>query len=202
MKGLIKFFEKHRVVLIINLVFILAFGVILFYWSKGDQNEKSNSKPSGNIRVEIAGAVNKPGVYTLENGKIVEDLIKQAGGLKDSADKEKTSSSVNRAEILSDGEKVVIPENGVQASTPASEAVAGASTASSSSSSAQNIGKVNINSANLSQLDSLPGIGPAYAQRIIDYRTSNGGFKTIDEIKNIKGIGDKTFEKFKDLISI
>lgn len=61
---------------------------------------------------------------------------------------------------------------------------------------------VNINSASAQELDSLPGIGPTYAQRIIDYRTSNGGFKSVDEIKNVKGIGDKTFEKFKDKITI
>ena len=63
-------------------------------------------------------------------------------------------------------------------------------------------GIININSASLSQLDSLSGIGPTYAQRIIDYRTQNGGFKSIEEIKNVKGIGDKTFEKFKDQITI
>lgn len=63
-------------------------------------------------------------------------------------------------------------------------------------------GKININTADLAQLDSLAGIGPTYAQRIIDYRNSNGGFKLIDEIKNIKGIGDATFNKIKDHISI
>lgn len=61
---------------------------------------------------------------------------------------------------------------------------------------------VNINAATAQELDSLPGIGPTYAQRIIDYRTSNGGFKSIEEIKKVKGIGDKTFEKFEDKISI
>lgn len=61
---------------------------------------------------------------------------------------------------------------------------------------------INLNSASLAQLDSLPGIGPVYAQRIIDYRNSSGGFKSIDEIKNVKGIGDKTFEKFKNQIGI
>lgn len=68
--------------------------------------------------------------------------------------------------------------------------------------STQKSGMVNINSASASELDSLPGIGPAYAQRIIEYRSANGGFKSIEEIKNIKGIGDKTFEKFKDQITI
>ena len=76
--------------------------------------------------------------------------------------------------------------------------VAGASTLNSGTSQS----KININTASLSQLDSLPGIGPTYAQRIIDYREANGGFKSIEEIKNIKGIGDKTFEKFKDQITI
>jgi len=63
-------------------------------------------------------------------------------------------------------------------------------------------GKININTANLSALDSLPGIGPVYAQRIIDYRNSSGGFKSIDEIQNVKGIGPATFNKIKDLITI
>jgi len=63
-------------------------------------------------------------------------------------------------------------------------------------------GKININTASVTELDSLSGIGPTYAQRIIDYRNSNGGFKSIDEIKNVKGIGDKTFDKFKDRITI
>ncbi len=63
-------------------------------------------------------------------------------------------------------------------------------------------GKVNLNSAELSELDSLPGIGPTYAQRIIDYRNSNGGFKSIEDVQNVKGIGPKTFEKLKDLITI
>ena len=63
-------------------------------------------------------------------------------------------------------------------------------------------GKVNLNSATLAELDTLTGVGPAYAQRIIDYRAKNGGFKSIDEVKNVKGIGEKTFDKFKDQIGI
>jgi len=64
------------------------------------------------------------------------------------------------------------------------------------------IGKINLNTATLAELDSLPGIGATYAQRIIDYRNEKGGFKSIDEVKNVKGIGEKTYEKFKDKISI
>lgn len=70
------------------------------------------------------------------------------------------------------------------------------------SSTSQISGKVNLNTAGLGELDSLPGIGPAYAQRIIDYRSANGGFKAIEEVQNVKGIGPKTFEKIRDLITI
>ena len=73
---------------------------------------------------------------------------------------------------------------------------------SPSSNSDQPVGKININSASQTQLESLPGIGPTYAKRIIEYRTANGGFKSINQIKNVKGIGEKTFAKFKDLITI
>ena len=88
------------------------------------------------------------------------------------------------------------------ATTPAETGqVAGTSTSSANKSSTPT-GKINLNTASAAQLDTLPGIGTAYAQRIIDYRQSNGGFKDISEIKNVKGIGDKTFEKLKDLITI
>ena len=66
----------------------------------------------------------------------------------------------------------------------------------------QAAGKININTANVVQLDSLPGIGPVYAQRIIDYRTANGPFTSIDQVQNVKGIGPKTLEKFRDLVTI
>ncbi len=71
-----------------------------------------------------------------------------------------------------------------------------------SSQTSQPVGKININTATAAQLESLPGIGPTYAKRIIEYRTANGGFKAIDQIQNIKGIGAKTYAKFKDLITI
>jgi len=74
--------------------------------------------------------------------------------------------------------------------------------ASDSSGEREISGKVNLNTASASELDVLPGIGPAYAQRIIDYREANGGFKSIEEVENVKGIGPKTFEKMKDLITI
>jgi len=89
------------------------------------------------------------------------------------------------------------------ASTPVTETTSTQTvSANTSDSTAVVSGKININTASSSQLDTLPGIGPTYAQRIIDYRQTHGGFKSIDEIKNVKGIGDKTFEKFRDMITI
>lgn len=87
------------------------------------------------------------------------------------------------------------------AASSTSGAVAGTSTSSSSKSSVPT-GKINLNTATAAELDTLPGIGAAYAQRILDYRQSSGGFKDITELKNIKGIGDKTFEKLKEMVTI
>jgi len=105
------------------------------------------------------------------------------------------------------GIKYQAEEQASQQSIPEQGQVAGASSQNADNSKqitalAPVGGKININTASVTELDSLSGIGPTYAQRIIDYRNSNGGFKSIDEIKNVKGIGDKTFDKFKDRITI
>lgn len=105
-------------------------------------------------------------------------------------------ASLNQA--VKDAQKVETSESTVKTTTKSEGTVAGASTESSTEVS----GIININSASLEELDVLPGIGPAYAQKIIDYREANGGFKTIDEIQNVKGIGPKTFEKMKDQITV
>lgn len=109
----------------------------------------------------------------------------------------KKIDDLNKA--LEDAKKENVETN-VTTSTKSgsSGSVAGASTDSLNETS----GLVNINSASLTQLDTLPGIGAAYSQRIVDYRDANGGFKSTEELKNIKGIGDKTFDKLKDLVTI
>lgn len=117
------------------------------------------------------------------------ELKSQVGDLNKKID------DLNKA--LKEAQTVVTTESTVKTTTKDGGTVAGASTTSDEVS-----GKVNLNTASLSQLDTLTGIGATYAQRIIDYREANGGFKSIDEIKNVKGIGDKTFEKLKDQITI
>ena len=113
----------------------------------------------------------------------IADLNKKIDSLNTSLEEAKNASPVIESESY--------------VSSSSSGQVAGEETSSSNIS-----GAVNLNSASSSQLDSLPGIGPAYAGRIIEYREANGGFKSIEEIKNVKGIGDKTFDKFKDQITI
>ena len=102
---------------------------------------------------------------------------------------------------LKEANKEVKTETKVEVKQTGGGQVAGAST-SKNESAAEQSGLVNINSASLDELDTLSGIGPAYAQRIIDYREANGGFKSIEEIQNVKGIGPKTFEKMKDRITV
>lgn len=115
-----------------------------------------------------------------DQGKIIEENNKKISGLETK---------------VSELQK----ENEALKSKPAETVV---NNQNQSTSSSQPTGKININSATAAQLDSLPGIGPAYAGRIIEYRDSHGGFKSINEIQNVKGIGPKTFEKFKDKITI
>lgn len=117
-----------------------------------------------------------------------EDLTKQIADLNSKID------SLNKDVQDAKNQSPTVETKSYSTTSSSSGSVAG--------SSAQRSGKININSASSAQLDTLSGIGPAYAQRIIDYRNANGGFKSIEEILNVKGIGQKTLDKFKDSITI
>jgi competence protein ComEA len=114
-----------------------------------------------------------------------------AGGLSAKADRDWVEKNLNKAEKVVDGQKIFIPKIGEEVKT---ENVLGSSTTESKI--------VRLNTATLEQLDTLNGIGPAMAQRIIDYRTQNGGFKNIEELKLVSGIGDKLFEKIKNDVGL
>jgi len=145
------------------------------------------------VKIDVAGEVINPGVYELKNGSRIEDVLIVAGGLSANADREWIEKNLNKAEKIYDGEKIYIPKTGESSS----------SLSSSSSILGSSSNKViRINSASLEELDKLDGVGPAIAQRIIDYRTENGGFKSVEEIKLVPGIGDKMFEKIKDEIQL
>lgn len=149
------------------------------------------SEEPNKIVIYITGAVKQPGVYELSEGDRVKDAIEAAGGTLPEAD----LVNVNLAQKVRDEDKIYIPEIGELDNL--SESYDHTMPVISSSDS----DKIDINSAGLAELDQLPGIGPATAQKIIDYREQNGPFKTIEELKNISGIGDKKFEDLKDKIT-
>lgn len=141
------------------------------------------------VTVCIKGEVMKPGVYRLKPGSIVEDLIKLAGGYTLDANQD---SKLNLARKLKDEDYIYVDKKIDLSSVPSSAA---AQTDSKDK-------KININSATLSELDSLPDIGPVTAQKIIDYREKNGYFNSIEDLKKIGGLGDKTIDKFRDMVDI
>lgn len=146
--------------------------------------ETEAAKPM--IMVDIGGEVMSPMVAELEEGSRVEDAIKAAGGVTENAD----LTDINRAAFLEDGDKILIPSKLSQSGEEDS-----LSDTDKASSYADD--RVNINTADSTELQTLNGIGPVTAEKIIEYRTEQGMFKSIEDIKNVSGIGDKTFEKFK-----
>ncbi|HXH60276.1 MAG TPA: helix-hairpin-helix domain-containing protein [Fimbriimonadaceae bacterium] len=137
----------------------------------------------GAVHVKVAGQVAKPGEYTFAPGSKVADAIRAAGGATETGD----TLALSLDTALVDGTTVTVPKHG----TP----LTGDPYAKRDSSTGVTAGTVSINSGSLEELDSLPRIGPVLAQRIIDYRNKIGGFKSLEEIKGVKGIGDKTYIK-------
>jgi competence protein ComEA len=136
----------------------------------------------GSVFVHIVGAVVHPGLYELRDGDRVVDVVAAAGGLTATADE----AQLNLARRVSDGEQIFVPEIG--AAPAAAAGTVG--------------GKVNINTADSTTLETLPRVGPAMAERIIAWRTANGRFSAIEDLMSVTGIGAKTFDGFKDLITI
>ena len=153
------------------------------------------------VVVHIIGEVNNPGVVTLPEGSRIIDAINKAGGKTEEAD----LSKINLAYIVEDGTQIYIPrinENLNQVNLITDGAGIGVIINDSNLEENEVEVKVNINTANKEKLETLPGIGDTTAQKIIDYRESNGKFKTIEDIKNVSGIGDAKFESLKDKISV
>jgi competence protein ComEA len=155
-----------------------------------------SSSPAADVLVYVCGAVRTPGVVRLPEGARVAEAVDLAGGATGKAQLD----GVNLAAKVADGQQIVVPERGA---APAAASGAAASTASGGSSAASAAAApVNINTATLEELDALQGVGPATAQKIIDYRTANGPFKRIEDIKNVSGIGDAKFAAMKDSITV
>jgi competence protein ComEA len=137
------------------------------------------------VRVSVQGAVRAPGMYSLSPGSIVEDAVFAAGGFLPNAD----SSRLNLAAPLADGQELMIPS---QNPTPLPGTPSPATTPTGK--------KINLNTATLEELDTLPGIGPVLAKRIIDYRETVGPFQSIDDLLHVKGIGQALLEKIRNMV--
>ena len=150
----------------------------------GDDKKDEGRK----VFVHVGGAVKTPGLYALTMGARVDDAVRAAGGVLEDADLD----ALNLAARIKDGEKVVVPTRNGEAEAAA---------ASGPGASAEG-GKLNLNTASASDLETLPGIGPALAQRILDYREKNGGFRSVEDLMEVSGIGAKRFEELRELVTV
>ena len=154
------------------------------------------------IEIHLIGEVNKPGVVKLEKGARIIDAIEEAGGHTENAN----LSKINLAYVLEDGLQVNVPNYNTEDTETLIRSDAGDNVITSMEGAGANSkdsnSKVNINTATKEKLETLPGIGEATASRIIDYRNSNGTFSSIEEIKNVSGIGDAKYENIKNYIYV
>jgi competence protein ComEA len=148
---------------------------------------------STSVVVHVAGAVTKPGVVTLRAGSRVVDAIDAAGGARANADLDR----LNLAAKLSDGERVAVPVRGQPAPPLEPSATSGDASSGPDSST-----PVNLNTASLSELETLPGIGPTLAQAIIDERERAGGFRSVGDLRRVRGIGDARFAQVQPLVTV
>ena len=173
----------------------------MLFRSASSTDAVANGSVGSIIFVHVLGSVANPGLYELSDGARVVDVIAAAGGLAENAD----PAGVNLARVLSDGEQLYVPAFGevVAGSGGSGVGASGGVSGGSGGPASGALGaKVNLNLASSVELQTLPRIGEAMAQRIIDYREANGRFSSIDDLRSVTGIGDKTFEALKELVTV
>jgi competence protein ComEA len=157
------------------------------------------------IWVDVAGAVTRPGLYSLPEGARVAAALEKAGGVRAKAER----AAVNLAARLSDGQQVFVPSRGSAAVGASAPGGAGAAQTGAVGGSASGLAgaagasgaRISLSTATQEQLEQLDGIGPALAQRVIEYREQHGGFKSVDQLQEVSGIGEKRFQALKDSIA-
>ena len=173
--------------------------------SFSNSNEANKSEKDVEVKeitVYISGQVAKEGVVTLSSDKRLADAVEKLGGLTKNAD----TNNINLAMKLEDEKHYIIPKEGevIQNNSDSTQVTSNKDNNSSNNATQSDSqgSKININTADLKELDDIPGVGEATANKILSYRDENGEFKSIEEIKNVNGIGDKKFENMKDLICV
>lgn len=164
------------------------------------QPPEQNAPPAGNeeIVVHVAGAVKNPGVVRIRRGSRVDDAVRAAGGFSSQADPD----SVNLAQPLEDGVQVYVPRKGESVVVEGRVGAVEPSSASARARSEGSTGRININTATAEQLESLPGIGPVTARAIVEYRRQNGGFHSVEELLEVRGIGEKRLEQIRPFVTV
>ena len=208
---------KKQKIIVIAIAGIVAIGIMYFIYNKNQVKEDINIENEilvnsvitneNNINddivvIHITGSVKNPGIVKLKEGSRIEDAIEAAGGLTENAD----ITKVNLAYIVEDGTKIKIPsaseedigDEDIIDSKSGDNIIIEENTVSSNNSTQT----ININKATEKEFETLPGIGPSLASKIIEYRNQNGKFGSIEDIKNVNGIGDNKYEKIKDLITV
>lgn len=195
-----------------NILFIVLMGIISLIFSSCNfpkeetviveqpeeklnklETEEDSVKEESWIWVDVSGAVNTPGVYRLKRGSRVFEAIQEAGGFQENAD----TAGINQASVLSDGEKLQI-----YTIEEAQQMELSSEKFSISQDNTDVKGKININTADLSELQEIPGVGEKKAQSIMEYRELNGNFQSIEQLQEVQGIKGKTFDKVKDYITV
>ena len=228
--------NKKIIIILMAIIFILGILAVIFLSNKKDDSleigsfnlnnqenvssegmneemsknvEKSQKENEDTIYIHIIGEVKNQGIITLKSGQRIIDAIEKAGGVTEQAD----LSKVNLAFILSDGQKVKIPnvndkeENEIYVTDSSGNNViinGGIGVSIGNVGTYDGVGgrKVNINTANQTELETLNGVGPSLAAKIIDYRNKNGKFKNIEDLKNVSGIGDTKFEGIRNQVVV
>ena len=207
--------NQKRIFIIIGIIAIAFIGYYVYGSDKSEydikedeeilvtnENEEKESKEE-KIVVYIIGEVKNAGIVELKEGSRIADAINLAGGLTENAD----VSRINLAYVLEDGMKITIPSINESQDEKITEddyisTGSGAGVDIGRNENVKSEEKVNINKATQTQLETLPGIGPSIALKIIEYRNENGEFKTIEELKNVNGVGEEKFKNIKNLICI
>jgi competence protein ComEA len=192
---------RYRSYILLSLAWIIVCGAVVFYQRRPQVAPISILDPTDTptatavpMRVHVVGAIQQPGVYALPPGSRWLEAVEAAGGLAADADTE----SVNLADHLVDGQQIRIPQVGLAmppSPTP-SQQRSGSLVLPAPG------GRININAASAQELDTLPGIGPTYAARIITYREEHGPFRDPADVMQVKGIGPVCYEGIRDLITV
>lgn len=215
-----KYINKKTKILLIILISIIA--IVVGYYAYKNEKESQNFIEEQNLEIQeneiektneeikkiivhISGAVQNEGIVELEENSRIADAIEKAGGFKENA----YTKDINLAYKLEDGMKIYIPtieeKENEKTDVTTESGIENINTKNNDTNINENKkanSKININTATKEELDTLPGIGPSTAEKIINYRKENGKFKSIEEIKDVSGIGDSKYENIKDMIEI